>query len=83
MKWIHCADLHLGSRVETNLTAEKARERKAQLLQTFGRLTDFAAENGVRAVLLAGDVFDTGHPSVKTCRYVLDQIRRRPEIDFL
>ena len=51
MKWIHCADLHLGSRVETNLTAEKARERKAQLLQTFGRMIDFAAENEVRAVL--------------------------------
>lgn len=83
MKWIHCADLHLGSRVETNLTAEKARERKAQLLQTFGRMIDFAAENEVRAVLLAGDVFDTCRPSVRTCRYVLDQIRRRPEIDFL
>ena len=35
MKLIHCADLHLDSPMESNLSAEKARERKGEILATF------------------------------------------------
>ena len=38
MKMIHCADLHLDSKMESNLSAEKARERREELLQTFERM---------------------------------------------
>ena len=35
MKIIHCADIHLDSKMSANLTKEKARERKTELLTTF------------------------------------------------
>ena len=36
MKLIHCADLHLDSRMESGLPPEKARERRMELLHTPG-----------------------------------------------
>ena len=38
MKLIHCSDLHLDSRMESNLSAAQARERNAEICATFARL---------------------------------------------
>lgn len=43
MKLIHCADLHLDSRMESGLPPEKARERRMELLHTFTKMVDMAA----------------------------------------
>ena len=83
MKIIHCSDIHLDSRMETNLSPEKAAERSGELCATFGRLAAFATANEVRAVLIAGDLFDGGRVSARTVDYVLDAIRRAPQVDFL
>ena len=83
MKIIHCSDIHLDSRMWTNLSPEKAAERSGELCATFGRLAAFAAANEVRAVLIAGDLFDGGRVSARTVDYVLDAIRRAPQVDFL
>ena len=80
MKLIHCSDIHLDSRMESNLTREQARERSAELCATFGRLIRYAKENQVAAVLIAGDLFDCGRASARTADFVLDQIRRAPEV---
>ena len=53
MKMIHCADLHLDSKMESNLSAEKARERREELLQTFERMVEAAEAGRVRAILIA------------------------------
>lgn len=82
MKIIHCADLHLDSDLKTNLTREQARERKNELLNTFIRMVDFAAEQGVCAVLIAGDLFDKKKPSVTAKRTVFEQIQSHPYITF-
>lgn len=83
MKLIHCADLHLDSRMETNLTVEQAKERKAELLNTFERLVDYAAKNAVEVVIIAGDMFDTAYVATSTKNRVLNAVRRHSEIDFL
>lgn len=83
MKFIHCSDIHLDSRMESNLPVTKARERNAEICATFVRMVDFAAKNGVEAVLMAGDLFDTDKVSAQTVNLVLDQITRHPGIDFL
>ncbi len=83
MKIIHCGDIHLDSRMESNLPATKARERNAEICATFVRMVAFAAEQGVKAVLLAGDLFDTDKVSAQTVNLVLDQITNHPDIDFL
>ena len=53
MKIIHCADLHLDSRMNANLEKDKAKERKGEILHTFERMITYAAENGVSAILIA------------------------------
>ena len=83
MKLIHCADVHLDSPMETNLSADKARERKVEIRSTFARLVRVAAEEGVEAILIAGDLFDTERTTVQTAGFVLDTIRSAPGVDFL
>ena len=83
MKMIHCADLHLDSKMESNLSAEKARERREELLQTFERMVEAAEAGRVRAILIAGDLFDKPHNRKAARRRVLDQITSHPDIDFL
>ncbi len=82
MKLIHCADIHLDSPMETNLSADKARERKLEIRSTFARMVRFAAGEGVRAILIAGDLFDSARVTKSTEKYVLDLIASYPAIDF-
>lgn len=71
MKIIHCADLHLDSRMNANLEKDKAKERKGEILHTFERMITYAAENGVSAILIAGDLFDTKNISATARNAVL------------
>ena len=82
MKLIHCADLHLDSRMETHMSSEQAKRRRGEILQTFTRIADYAKENDVAAVLIAGDLFDSGVGSGKARRIVLDTIAAHPETLF-
>lgn len=82
MKLIHCSDLHLDSKMEA-LPPHKARERQNEIRLTFERMVRFARDNGVRAVMISGDLFDTQRVSAVTVSFVLDVIRRAPEVDFL
>ena len=83
MKLIHCSDIHLDSRMESNLSPQQARERNMELCDTFGHLVAYAREEGVAAVLISGDLFDTGRVRSATVRLVLDILAQAPEIDFL
>ena len=82
MKLIHCADIHLDSPMETNLSADKARERKLEIRSTFSRMIRTAADEGVEAILIAGDLFDGARVTKSTENYVLDLIASYPMIDF-
>lgn len=83
MKIIHCSDLHLDSKMETNLNKEKAKERKNEILLTFEKMVDFAKQNEVKVIIIAGDMFDKKNISVKAKKIVKNQIMLNPEIDFL
>ena len=52
MKIIHCADLHLDSKMESNLDREAAGMRRDELLDTFERMVAYAAEQNVRVILI-------------------------------
>ena len=82
MKLIHCSDLHLDSKMETNLTKEKARERNYEVFLSFKRLISYAKENGVKAVLIAGDMFDEKRVSANMLDMVFSEIEKAPEIEF-
>ena len=59
MKIIHCADIHLDSRITANLSATKSKQRKAEVLNSFCNMCDYAVNNGVEVVIIAGDLFDS------------------------
>lgn len=82
MKLIHCSDLHLDSKMEA-LPPHKAKERGSEILLSFEGMVEFAKDNGVSAVMIAGDMFDTQRVSTATVSFVLDIMRRAEGIDFL
>ena len=83
MKIIHCSDLHLDSKMETNLDKEEARERKNEILITFEKMVEYAKENDVKIIIIAGDMFDKKNVSVKAKKIVKNAIETHPEIDFI
>lgn len=82
MKLIHCADVHLDSKMNANLDRESAKERKAELLHTFERMVQYAARNDVAAILIAGDLFDVKNISATTRNTVLHCVRSCPAVTF-
>lgn len=83
IKVIHCADLHLDSPMETHMNATQASERNTELIHSFVRLTEYAIEHDVRAVVIAGDMFDGKRVKKRTVEEVLDAIRRTASVDYL
>ena len=83
MKIIHCADLHLDSKMTANLSKDKAKERRNEILRTFTRMVDYASQNGISVILIAGDLFDTRNVSAMVRNTIRDKIAKTPEIDFL
>ena len=82
MKIIHCADLHLDSKMNANLDKEKAKERNGEILHTFERMILYASQNNVSAILIAGDMFDTKNISARTRNTVLYNIQKYSMITF-
>lgn len=83
MRFIHCGDLHLDSKMESNLTKEQAKERKEEILLTYMQMIDYAKKNQVQGILIAGDLFDSKKVTKRTQNVVLSSILSNPEIDFL
>lgn len=82
MKILHCADLHLDSVMNTHLTPEKAKERKAELLGTFCNMVRYATEHEALAIIIAGDLFDKKNISATARNTVIHEITAHPEITF-
>lgn len=82
MKLIHCADLHLDSRLHTHLNREQAKLRRDELLRNFDRLADYASEHCAEIILIAGDLFDRDSVSPLTRNVVLSVIKEHPQIRF-
>ena len=82
MRLIHCADLHLDSKMTANLDRDQAKERKHELLNTYEKMVAYAAQNQVDGILIAGDMFDTKNISATTRNAVLRSIVSHPDICF-
>lgn len=82
MKLIHCADLHLDSKMESNLTKDQALVRRQELLETFEAMVDYADREAVSAILIAGDLFDKSHIRKEVRTRVMGQITGHPLIEF-
>ena len=81
MKIIHCADVHLGSRMN-KFPKDKADERAREIRLSFERMISFAKSEGIDTILLAGDIFDSDRPFKKDKEFFYSAVRRNPEITF-
>lgn len=82
MKIIHTADLHIGSSFKE--LPEKARKiRKIELLKSFQSLVDYAKDNDIKVILLAGDIFDNDKVNKSDKEFFYDIISNNSDIDFL
>ena len=69
MKFVHCADVHIG--MEFALNRLRSKQRKAEILQSFLRVIDYCRDEEVDILLIAGDLFD----SEKVEAAVVEQIK--------
>ena len=65
-RFIHCADLHLGSAFAAwrKVRPDEARELALAPFAAFDQIAELAVKKSVRFVVLAGDVFDSTSPSL-------------------
>lgn len=61
---------------------EAAGMRRDELLDTFERMVAYAAEQDVRVILIAGDLFDKPNVRKTAKTRVIEQIKGHPQIDF-
>ena len=84
MKLIHCADIHADSKMGTHFTKEQAEKRRNEVVDSFANMVNFAKENDVTAILIAGDFFDTKETQQKKIKQRIGYIfEQNPSIDFL
>lgn len=82
MRIIHTADCHLGSPLSAHYGPEAGAKRRAELSDTFVRITEYAKMQAVSAVLIAGDLFDRSSVDRSTVRRVLRAIGACPEVQY-
>lgn len=82
MKILHCADLHLDSKMTSNLDREKARQRKNELLYTFEKMIEYAADCDIKVILISGDMFDRSSISATARNAVISAIVNHSDIHF-
>lgn len=82
MKIIHTADIHLDSALTEHFDKVKARERRTEILLTFRKMVEYAVQEHVSAVLIAGDLFDTRNVSSAARAAVRDIFDKAPSVGF-
>lgn len=83
MKILHCADIHLDSAMTSNMDQERAVSRRHELLITFIRMNEYAAEHDVNMILIAGDLFDTEFVTENTRQQVMSCIAHNQRIQYV
>ena len=82
MKIIHCADIHLDSPLSRLGETEKRKERKAEIIKAFKNMISYASDHEVKAIIIAGDLFDQSHVSATAKNAVLSCVKENPGIEF-
>ncbi len=82
MKIIHTSDIHLASKLTTRLPSSKIASRRRELTQNFLRMCSEGMKEGVSAVIIAGDLFDTEKITRRELDSLLAIMERAENITF-
>ena len=80
--FIHAADFHLDSAFGA-LPARQAAARRRESRELVNRLADYVTEHRIDAVLLAGDLFDSGSVYRETGELLAEALGRMPARVFI
>lgn len=77
-RFVHAADIHLDSPLKSLALRDPA---LAELIgnatrRAFVRIVDLCLDEGVDALMLGGDLYDGDQTSMKTARFLAEQLRR-------
>ena len=72
MKIIHTGDIHLDSPL---IGVKNPEARRHELLTALANMSEYANNNGVSAILVAGDLFDDKFTTAQTVRSVADIVK--------
>lgn len=81
MKFIHAADLHIGSPF-AYLDNNKREKRGKEITDAFSRLVRYAKEKDIRCILLSGDIFDKDDVLKSEKEYFYSIIKENSQINF-
>ncbi len=78
MRLLISADIHIGSPIRSIALRnnELGSRLKSATRDTFVRIVDLAIEEQVDALVLAGDIFDTSDPDVRSSTFLISQLAR-------
>lgn len=78
VRFIHTADLHLGSPLKSIGQASESIRQKLQsaTLRTLARIVDVAIEESVDFILIAGDLYDSEARSIQANKQIADEMER-------
>ena len=72
MKIIHTGDIHLDSPL---VGVKNPQARRHELLTALANMSEYANNNGVEAILVAGDLFDDKFTTAQTVQSVADVVK--------
>lgn len=83
-KFVHTADLHLDSPLKSlALREEGLADLVGNATRTaLSRIVDLCLSETVQALLIAGDLYDGAQTSMKTARYLAQQMQRLDDADI-
>ena len=80
VRFLHTADLHLDAKTAA-VSCRAALRRGA--VEGLGDMIRYASERGIRYIVIAGDLYDTPHPSPAVAGRVEEMMREAKDITFL
>jgi DNA repair exonuclease SbcCD nuclease subunit len=84
VRFVHAADLHLGSPLETRgaESPELQRDLRDATYTAFERIVDVTIEEDVDFLLIAGDLYDRKNRSVRANEFLAEQFERLEAVDI-
>ncbi len=71
---VHTGDVHLGQ--SSGAFGSRAAEHRDLLREAFSRVIDHCLERSTDLLIIAGDLFDTDRPALKTSEFAWEQLAR-------
>lgn len=83
MRILHCADLHIGSSLESGLLPDRAALRRREINDSISRIASMARRHRIDACLIAGDLFDSDYVTPDTWKRCLAAMASATPVRFL